>query len=111
MREKGLDHYNKLADERSKMLYSYIDNSNYYTNVVDKRYRSRINVPFRVMSNADLEAKFLKGAEALGLVELKGHRSTGGCRASCYNAMPIEGIKALIAYMEKFKAENPTAKL
>jgi len=65
-----------------------------------------MNIPFRVKSDEQLEAKFLKEAEAEGLIELKGHRSVGGCRASLYNAMPFEGVEALINFMKKFKEAN-----
>ena len=61
-----------------------------------------MNIPFRVKSDEALEAKFLKEAEAIGLIELKGHRSVGGCRASLYNAMPFEGVEALTNFMKKF---------
>jgi len=90
------------------MLYSYIDGSEgYYTNPVDPTYRSRMNIPFRVKSEDALEAKFLKDADKAGLIELKGHRSVGGCRASLYNAMPIEGVEALINFMKQFRIDNP----
>jgi len=90
------------------LLYDYIDSSNgYYTNPVDPRYRSRMNIPFNIKKSAELEAKFLKEAEANGLIELKGHRQLGGCRASFYNAMTVEGVEALIALMKKFQTENP----
>ena len=66
-----------------------------------------MNIPFRVKKDDTLEAKFLKEAAAKGLIELKGHRSVGGCRASVYNAMPVEGVEALIAFMKEFKEQNP----
>lgn len=89
------------------MLYDFIDGSNgYYTNPVDPRYRSRMNIPFRVKSDEKLEAKFIKEAAEHGLIELKGHRAVGGCRASCYNAMPLEGVEALVNFMKKFRDEN-----
>jgi phosphoserine aminotransferase len=107
MKKNGIQHYVDLANTRSKMLYEFIDSSSgYYTNNVDPRYRSRMNMPFRVKSDDTLEAKFLKEAQDNGLVELKGHRSLGGCRASCYNAMPVEGVEALINFMKKFRDEN-----
>lgn len=65
-----------------------------------------MNIPFRVKKDEALENKFLKEAAAAGLVELKGHRSVGGCRASIYNAMPIEGVEALVNFMKKFRDEN-----
>ena len=72
---------------------------------VEKKDRSLMNVPF-VTGNAELDAKFVKEAEAAGLVNLKGHRSVGGMRASIYNAMPIAGVEALVAFMQKFEQEN-----
>lgn len=108
MKEKGLQHYIDLAEQRSKMLYDTFEGSNgYYTNPVEPKYRSRMNIPFRVKSDEALEAKFLKEAESAGLIELKGHRSVGGCRASLYNAMTLEGVEALISFMKKFQEANP----
>lgn len=89
------------------MLYDFIDaSSEYYSNPVDVKYRSRMNIPFRVKKDDKLEAKFLKEAQEHGLIELKGHRSVGGCRASIYNAMPYEGVEALVNFMKKFRDEN-----
>ena len=106
--EKGLDNIEEEAKKKSSMLYEYIDGSDgYYTNPVDINFRSRCNIPFRVKKDEKLEDKFLKGAEKAGFIELKGHRSVGGCRASIYNAMPVEGVQALIDYMVKFREENP----
>jgi phosphoserine aminotransferase len=65
-----------------------------------------LNIPFRVKKDDALEAKFLKEAADVGLIELKGHRSVGGCRASIYNAMPIEGVEALISFMKEFREKN-----
>ena len=108
MNAKGLEYYTELANKRSSMLYDYIDNSEgYYTNPVEVKYRSRTNIPFRVKKDDKLETKFLAEAQKEGLIELKGHRSVGGCRASCYSAMPLEGVEALIAFMKKFKEQNP----
>ena len=108
MKKNGLKHYQDLAAKRSSLLYDYIDGSEeYYTNPVDVRYRSRMNIPFRVKKDDKLEDKFLKEAADEGLIELKGHRSVGGCRASVYNAMPIEGVEALITFMKKFREQNP----
>lgn len=108
MNKHGLSYYHELANKRSATLYDYIDNSDgYYTNPVEVKYRSRTNIPFRVKKDEKLESKFLVEAQKEGLIELKGHRSVGGCRASCYNAMPIEGVEALIAFMKKFREENP----
>jgi len=107
MKKNGLAYYQEHAEKKSKLLYDFIDSSNdYYTNPVDPRYRSRLNIPFRVKKDDALETKFLKEAADAGLIELKGHRSVGGCRASIYNAMPIEGVEALINFMKKFRDEN-----
>lgn len=93
MLEQGLDSLQKRAEERSGMLYNYIDNSDgYYKNMVDKRYRSRMNIPFLVKDDEQLAKQFVKDAAEEGLIDLSGHRSVGGCRASLYNAMPIEGV-------------------
>jgi len=108
MKKLGLQHYHELANKRASLLYDYVDGSEgYYTNPVEPKYRSRTNIPFRVKKDDKLETKFLSEAQKAGLIELKGHRSVGGCRASCYNAMPIEGVEALIEFMNKFREENP----
>ena len=86
-------------------MYDFIDNSKFYTNSVEKKYRSIMNVPF-VTPDKELDAKFVSEAKAAGLVSLKGHRLVGGMRASIYNAMPVEGVQALIAFMKKFEKEN-----
>jgi phosphoserine aminotransferase len=88
---------------KAELLYDFIDGSEFYLNPIEKADRSRMNVPFR-LSNPDLEAEFLTGAAKNDLVELKGHRSVGGMRASLYNAMPIEGVQALVDYMAEFAA-------
>ena len=95
----------KINEEKAKLLYDFIDNSTFYTNKVAVKDRSLMNVPF-VSPSEELDAKFVKEATASGLVSLKGHRVTGGMRASIYNAMPIEGVKALIEFMKKFEMEN-----
>ena len=108
MKKKGLEALEAEAVKKSSMLYDYIDNSEgYYTNPVEVKNRSRTNIPFRVKKDDTLEAKFLKEAEASGMIELKGHRTVGGMRASLYNGMPVEGVQALIDFMKKFKEENP----
>ncbi|WP_296242255.1 3-phosphoserine/phosphohydroxythreonine transaminase [uncultured Faecalicoccus sp.] len=104
----GLDEMEKLSHKRAKMLYDYIDSSNLYSNPVVKEDRSYTNIPF-VTGNADLDKKFVKEAKEAGLVNLKGHRTVGGMRASLYNAMPIEGVEALIEFMKKFEKENLNA--
>ena len=101
----GVPAMQKINEEKAKMLYDFIDNSSFYTNSVNKKDRSLMNVPF-VSPNAELDAKFVKEAAENGLVSLKGHRLVGGMRASIYNAMPIEGVKKLIEFMKKFEMEN-----
>ena len=92
-------------EKKAAILYDYLDGSSMFHGTVEKKDRSLMNVPF-VTSNAELDAKFVKEAEAAGLVNLKGHRSVGGMRASIYNAMPIAGVEALVAFMQKFEQEN-----
>ena len=87
---------------KASALYDYLDSQDFYSNPVAKEDRSRMNVPFR-LRDAGLDAEFLKHSEARGLSQLKGHRSVGGMRASIYNAMPIEGVEALVAFMEEFR--------
>ena len=99
---KAIQHTNEY---KAKLLYDFIDNSSLYTNKVNVADRSIMNVPF-VTGDADLDAKFVKEAAANGLVTLKGHKLVGGMRASIYNAMPVEGIEALINFMKKFELEN-----
>ena len=91
---------NNLA--KAQLLYGAIDAGGIYSNLVDPACRSRMNVPF-TLHDKSLEAAFLKGAEERGMVQLKGHRSVGGMRASIYNAMPIEGVQALVAWMREFE--------
>ena len=95
----------KINEEKAKLLYDFIDNSSFYNNKVNKKDRSIMNVPF-ITPNEELDAKFVAEASKNGLVSLKGHRLAGGMRASIYNAMPIEGVKALIEFMKKFELEN-----
>jgi phosphoserine aminotransferase len=90
---------------KASLLYDFIDRSDFYVNPVEKADRSRMNVPFR-LANHDLEADFLAGAAENDLIELKGHRSVGGVRASLYNAMPIAGVQALLDYMAEFAARK-----
>ena len=95
------------AHNRAKaaLLYDYLDTSSFYKNPVARDDRSLMNVPFKLRDDS-LDAAFLKGAEERGMLQLKGHRSVGGMRASIYNAMPIEGVKALVAYMKVFEAAH-----
>ena len=86
-------------------LYGFIDAHDFYANPIDPRFRSRMNVPFTLADDA-LNGEFLKGANARGLLNLAGHRSVGGMRASIYNAMPEAGVDALIEYMTEFAKER-----
>ena len=101
----GLEKMKELNEAKAKMLYDFLDNSKLFKGTVKKEDRSLMNVPF-ITGNEELDAKFVKEATAAGLVNLKGHRTVGGMRASIYNAMPIEGVKALVEFMEKFEKEN-----
>ena len=87
---------------KADLLYGYMDATDFYNSPVAKENRSRMNVPF-TLKDAALDEDFLKGAKARGLVQLKGHRSVGGMRASIYNAMPIDGVRALVEYMKEFE--------
>jgi phosphoserine aminotransferase len=101
----GLAEVEKANIRKAKLLYDYIDSQDFYSNPVAKEDRSRMNVPFR-LRDEKLDAKFLEGAEAIGLSQLKGHRSVGGMRASIYNAMPYEGVEALVGFMQEFARDN-----
>jgi len=101
----GLAAIEKVNIEKAKRLYGYIDSHDFYSNPIAPEDRSRMNVPFR-LRDEKLDAEFLAGAEARGLSQLKGHRSVGGMRASIYNAMPLEGVEALLAYMEEFRSKH-----
>lgn len=101
----GVRAIQKINEEKAKMLYDFIDNSDFYTNKVNAKDRSLMNVPF-ITPNVDLDAKFVAEAGKAGLASLKGHKLVGGMRASIYNAMPVEGVKALIDFMKKFEMEN-----
>ena len=101
----GLEEMKKRNEEKAAILYDYLDQSKLFKGTVRKEDRSLMNVPF-VTGDADLDAKFVAEAKAAGLENLKGHRTVGGMRASIYNAMPKEGVEALVAFMKKFEAEN-----
>ena len=101
----GVEEMEKINRKKAQMLYDYIDSTPFYNNYVDKECRSIMNVPF-VAPTDELNAQFVKEAEAQGLVSLKGHKLVGGMRASIYNAMPVEGVEALIEFMKKFEREN-----
>ena len=105
LKEKGgLEGMAKINKRKSDKLYAAIDNSDFYKNPVDLNCRSWMNIPF-TLGNSDLDSDFLEQAAEQGLVTLKGHRSVGGMRASIYNAMPEEGVDALIAFMAEFEAK------
>jgi phosphoserine aminotransferase len=91
--------------EKANLLYNYLETTDFYRNPVAKPDRSRMNVPF-TLKDAALDEEFLKGAKARGMVQLKGHRSVGGMRASIYNAMPVAGVHALVEYMKEFAASK-----
>lgn len=101
----GLGVMKEKNEKKAGILYDFLDNSKLFKGTVRKEDRSLMNVPF-VTGNEELDAKFIKEAQAAGFVNLKGHRSVGGMRASIYNAMPIEGVEKLVEFMKKFEAEN-----
>lgn len=101
----GLEAMKKHNEEKAAILYNYLDSSSMFKGTVVKKDRSLMNVPF-VTGSDELDAKFVKEAKVAGFENIKGHRSVGGMRASIYNAMPIEGVKALVEFMKKFEAEN-----
>ena len=101
----GVKAMEEINNKKAALLYDFIDNSKLFKNYVRKEDRSIMNVPF-VTGNAELDAKFVKEAAAAGFVNLKGHRSVGGMRASIYNAMPVEGVEKLVAFMKAFEEAN-----
>ena len=101
----GLTAMKKRNEEKAKILYDFLDQSRLFKGTVRKEDRSLMNVPF-VTGNEELDAKFVKEAAAAGFVNLKGHRTVGGMRASIYNAMPIEGVEKLVAFMKEFEQNN-----
>ena len=101
----GLEVMKEKNEEKAKILYDFLDQSKLFKGTVEPKDRSLMNVPF-VTGSAELDAKFVKEAKEAGLENLKGHRSVGGMRASIYNAMPKEGVEALVAFMKKFEEEN-----
>lgn len=101
----GLSKMKELNEAKAKILYDFLDSSKLFRGTVVKEDRSLMNVPF-VIGNEEMEAKFIKEATAEGLTSLKGHRTVGGMRASIYNAMPIEGVKKLVAFMKDFESKN-----
>lgn len=101
----GLDEMKKYNEKKAAILYDYLDSSKMFRGTVVAKDRSLMNIPF-VTDSEDLNAKFVKEAAANDFVNLKGHRSVGGMRASIYNAMPMEGVEKLVAFMKKFEEEN-----
>ena len=101
----GIDAIEKINREKAKILYDFLDSSSLFKGTVAVKDRSLMNVPF-VTGNEELDAAFIKEATAAGLVNLKGHRSVGGMRASIYNAMPLKGVQALVDFMKAFEAKN-----
>ncbi len=106
IKEKGgVAALQKINEQKAKILYDFLDRSELFKGTVEKKDRSLMNVPF-VTGNEELDAKFVAESKAAGLVNLKGHRTVGGMRASIYNAMPVEGVEKLVDFMKKFEAEN-----
>ena len=101
----GLEAMKERNEKKANILYDFLDNSTLFKATAEKKCRSLMNVCF-VTGDADLDKKFCKEAAEAGFVNLKGHRSVGGMRASIYNAMPIEGVEALVEFMAKFEQEN-----
>ena len=105
LNQGGLEAMKEYNVKKAAVLYDFLDSSTLFHGTVVKKDRSLMNVPF-VTGSAELDSKFVKEAEAAGFVNLKGHRTVGGMRASIYNAMPIEGVQKLVAFMERFEKEN-----
>lgn len=101
----GVAAVQQVNEKKAKILYDFLDSSELFKGTVVPEDRSLMNVPF-VTGSEELDAKFVKEAKAAGLVNLKGHRTVGGMRASIYNAMPVEGVEKLVEFMKKFEAEN-----
>jgi phosphoserine aminotransferase len=101
----GLETMKKRNEAKAAILYDYLDSSKLFKGTVAKKDRSLMNIPF-ITGSQELDAKFIAEAKAAGFDNLKGHRTVGGMRASIYNAMPLEGVKALVQFMETFEKEN-----
>ena len=104
-KQGGLEAMKEYNEKKAKVLYDFLDSSKLFKGTVVPEDRSLMNVPF-VTGDEELDAKFVKEAAAAGFVNLKGHRSVGGMRASIYNAMPIEGVEKLVEFMKQFEAQN-----
>lgn len=102
LEQGGIAEIERRNIEKASLLYDYLDQSRFYSNPVAKADRSRMNIPFRLADSA-LDEAFLQGAKEHNMVQLKGHRVVGGMRASIYNAMPVEGVRTLVAYMKEFE--------
>ena len=98
----GLEKMKEINQKKAAILYDFLDQSKLFKGTVEKKYRSMMNIPF-VTGNEELDAEFVKAATAAGFVNLKGHRTVGGMRASIYNAMPVEGVEKLVAFMKEFE--------
>lgn len=101
----GVEAIEEVNIAKANLLYDYLDQTDFYYNPIQAAYRSRMNIPFRLRDES-LNEVFLKEADKRGLLQLKGHRSVGGMRASIYNAMPIEGVKALVEFMQEFEKSH-----
>ena len=100
----GMQRMAELNQQKADTLYGFLDQSSFYQNAIPAEFRSHMNIPFQIVDES-LHGRFITEAEAEGLSSLKGHRSVGGMRASIYNAMPIEGIEALIGFMKEFESK------
>ena len=105
LKKGGLEAMEKINQEKAKVLYDYLDASKYFNGTVDKEFRSLMNVPF-VTGDKDKDAAVVAATKAAGFDNLKGHKSVGGLRASIYNAMPIEGVQALVDFLKDYEAKN-----
>jgi len=101
----GVAAMQKINEEKAGMLYDFLDNSKLFKGTVEPKYRSLMNIPF-VLPSEELNGAFIKQATAANFINLKGHRSVGGMRASIYNAMPVDGVKKLVAFMKDFESKN-----
>ena len=101
----GLQKMKERNEKKAKILYDFLDSSKMFKGTVEKEVRSIMNIPF-VTGSDELDKKFVAEAAARGLINLKGHRTVGGMRASIYNAMPVEGVEALVDFMKEFEANN-----
>ena len=101
----GIEKMQEINEKKAEILYDFLDSSEMFKGTVEKEDRSLMNVPF-ITGNEELDAKFVKEAAANGFVNLKGHRSVGGMRASIYNAMPVEGVESLVKFMAEFEKNN-----